>query len=218
MLPTLIRSRPAPTLFGAGFLYDIHIFQYVSPGIKGLQRIGRIQIASGTVIVAKHLQPVGNAAHDQFRCENIRHSSVGKLDVNLGVILNVIVASPKKAFIAIVGKPRNLMRAAAYRGWPNRFAISRLALNPLQIKRGAHRMASLPDQRSATGEFPAAVVRRVRPAVGLLSQDAKYLAATLLDDLPFLLNRRSINPVLGIADPLATSLRRSQNAGTTCRS
>src|SRR5271155_2242376 len=45
MLPTLIRLRPAPTLFGAGLLYNIHIFQDVFPGIKGLQRIDRIQIA-----------------------------------------------------------------------------------------------------------------------------------------------------------------------------
>ncbi len=51
----------------------------------------------------------------------------------------------------------------------------------------------------------------------LLSHDAKYLAATLLDDLAFLLNRRSINTVLGIADSLAAGLRRGKNAGTTCR-
>ena len=53
--------------------------------------------------------------------------------------------------------------------------------------------------------------------MGLLSHDAKYLAATLLDDLAFLLNRRSIDPVLGIADPLAAGLRRSKNAAATCR-
>src|ERR1700678_1225014 len=53
--------------------------------------------------------------------------------------------------------------------------------------------------------------------MGLLSHDPKYLAATLLDDLAFLLNSRGINPVLGIADPLSTGLRRSENACATCR-
>src|ERR1700685_2021846 len=78
-------------------------------------------------------------------------------------------------------------------------------------------MTALPNQRSATRKLPDTVVGRVRSRMRLLSHDAKNLGTGLLDDLPFLLNRRSIHPILGIADALAAGSCRVKNAGATCR-
>jgi hypothetical protein len=42
-------------------------------GIEGLHSMDRIQIAAGTMIVAKDFQPFIDATHHQFRQEDIRY-------------------------------------------------------------------------------------------------------------------------------------------------
>src|SRR5450755_2802191 len=49
----------------------------------------------------------------------------------------------------------------------------------------------------------------------LLAQDAKYLRAAFLHDLPFLLDHRSIDPVFGITDQLAAGFGSSKDSRTT---
>ncbi len=49
------------------------------------------------------------AAQHQFGREDIRHGSIGKLDVNLCVVLDIVVAGPQKSLIPITRQPGNVM-------------------------------------------------------------------------------------------------------------
>src|ERR1700752_4977385 len=110
------------------------------------------------------------------------------------------------------------MRARADRGRSDGYTLARFPFYPLQVKGRADWMAPLSHHRTAAGEFPNPVVGRVRPTMGLLAQNAKYLCTALLHDLPFLLDDRCIHPIFRVADQLAAGLGRCQNAGATCRS
>src|SRR3984957_11172558 len=169
------------------------------------------------MIVTKHFHPVVNTTHHQFRGEDVRHGSIGECDVSLGAVLDVVVTSPQETFIAETRQPGDLVSARAHGRGTNGFSIARNALNPLQIQRRTQRMATLAHQGPAAGEFPLAIVRRMRPSVRLLPQNAQNLSAALFDDLPLLLNDRSINPILRVTHTLTSSFRSFLNAGTACR-
>ncbi len=214
MLPTFIRSRKTPPLLGISLLHHVNVLQYLLPGIESLQRIDRIHIASRAVIVTKHFHPVVDPTHHQLRGKNIRDRPIGKGDVNLRIILDIVIPRPQKTFIAIIRQARDLVRAGADRGRANGHTIARFSFDPLQVKRGAYRMASLPHHRTTAGKFPDPIVGRVGSPMRLLPQNPEYLRAALLHDFPFLLNHRSIDPVLGIANQFAAGFGRSQNART----
>src|ERR1700757_3822731 len=92
------------------------------------------------------------------------------------------------------------MRARGDRGRWNGYTLAGFPFHTLQVKGRADWMASLSHHRTAAGEFPNPVVGRVRPTMGLLTQNAKYLCTALLHDLPFLLDDRCIHPIFRVAD------------------
>jgi len=102
VLPTLIRSGEAPPLLGVGLLHNVNVLQYILPGIEGLQAIDRIHIAPGAVVVTKHFHPVVDPTHHQFRGKYIRDRPIGKGDVNLRIIFNIVIPGAQKTFIAII--------------------------------------------------------------------------------------------------------------------
>ena len=66
VMPILVRSGVAPSLFRPDFLGNIDILKQIFPGVEGFERVDRAQIAVATMIVANHFQPVVNAAENEF--------------------------------------------------------------------------------------------------------------------------------------------------------
>ena len=131
VLPALVRGGRTPSLLGADLLHRVDIFKDIFPRIEALHCIHRIHVATSAVVVTEDLHPVVNSAHDHFGRKNIRNSSVGKLDVDLRVILDIVVAGAQEAFIPIIWEPGEFMRAAAYCRWPNRGAVPRFTFYAL---------------------------------------------------------------------------------------
>ena len=79
-------------------------------------------------------------------------------------------------------------------------------------------MAALADQHAPAATGRVGVIHRVRTAVGLLAVDPENLPAGLFQDFPFLLDGRSVNPVLGVQQPsFAPSFRRQHPPHTVHR-
>ena len=152
------------------------------------------------MVVGHHLEPVVNAAHDDFRGEDIGDRAVLEHHVSGGEVLHIVVVGAQKAAIDETGQAGDAVRAGADRCGPDRPAITRTSLDPLEIERGSERVDALADEGAATIEPPKAVGLAVRAGVGFLAVHPEHLGARLLDDLALLLDGRRIHPVLGIED------------------
>ena len=116
-------------------------------------------------------------------------------------IVDVVVVAADVAFVAEAGQPRDGVRPGGDRLRADRLAVARAAFDALQVQRGRQRMAALADQHAAAAAGRVGVIDRVRAAVGLLAVDPEDLPAGLLQNLPLLLDRRGVDPVLGVEQP-----------------
>ena len=94
-------------------------------------------------------------------------------------------------------------------------AVAGTTLDLLHIQRGGERVHPLAHDRSASGMGPHAVILRVRTGMGLLPVHPQDLGAGLLQNFPFLLDRRSEHPILRIGYGTLALLLRLEDPSDT---
>src|SRR5215467_9355558 len=115
MLPALIRSGMAPSLFGSNLLDQVNFLELVFAGVERLQRIDGVEIAPGAMVVADHFERVLHPAKNELRSKNVSHRSVGERYVDLGIVFDVVVTGPQEPCVSVTVQPGDLVGAGADR-------------------------------------------------------------------------------------------------------